>query len=152
MYALFAPSRLGYNIRTVVERTLMGRALLAWRTDPDLVRNALRKHGVSYQIETARQLMHFVAFLDKPFAEILDDIGVPRERFVNEFIEFEGPLPYNPSRCVIRRVVPGLIPASEIKVQPLANPTNLIATLRMLTDNMPQLDTLLSLSPKQDKS
>lgn len=131
MYPLFGPSRLGYNERTVVERSLKERMLLAWRTDPDRVRDMLRRNGVSYSIDTCGDFMRFVAFLDKPLAELLDEIQVPRERIVDNFIEFHGPLPYHPNRCIIRRVVPGLVsqpkgfkpqpdtPISELIVQPM---------------------------------
>jgi hypothetical protein len=130
MDTLFGPSRLGYEEKVVTERTLQERLRLAWGTNPDEVRHLLQRNGVTYQIDSFGDMMRFVAFLDKPLAELLDEIKVPRERITRTFIEFHGPLPYHPNRCIIRRVVPGLVsqpkgfksqpdtPLSELIVQP----------------------------------
>lgn len=126
MLGLFAPDRLGYNEKVVTERALQDRMRLAWMTDPDAVRSLLRRNGVSYQIDSFGDSMRFVAFLDKPLAELLDEIKVPRERITNTFIEFHGPLPYNPNRCIIRRVVPGLVSQPKgFAVQPLTSVSDL---------------------------
>jgi hypothetical protein len=132
MWNLFAPDKLGYHEKVVTERSLKERMLLAWRTDPDAVRNLLRRNGVSYQIDSCGDFMRFVAFLDKPLAELLDEIRVPRERIDNRFIEFEGPLPYNPNRIKIRRIVPGLIAQPKgFTVQPM---TEHISNLPIMTE------------------
>jgi hypothetical protein len=117
---LFAPSKLGYDKKIVTERSLQERVRLAWATDPKVLRFLLRKYGVSYQIDSFGDMMKFVAFLDKPLAEVLDEMKVPRERITHEFIEFEGPLPYDPNRISIRRIVPGLIEQPKgFAVQPM---------------------------------
>lgn len=117
---LFAPSKLGYDKKIVTERTLHERVRLAWATDPKVLRFLLRKYGVLYQIDSFGEMLKFVAFLDKPLAEVLDEMKVPRERITHEFIEFEGPLPYDPHRVVIRRVTPGLVSQPKgFVVQPM---------------------------------
>jgi hypothetical protein len=96
--------------------------MMAWHIDPDQLRSLLGRNAVSYQIESQGDLMRFVAFLDKPLAELLDDMKVPRERYAFEFIEFHGPLPYNPHRLVVRRVTPGLISQPRgFTVQPMVD-------------------------------
>lgn len=117
---LFASPKLGHHKQVATERSLQDRLRLAWTTDPDALRNILKNNSVSYQIESFGDVMRFVAFLDKPLAELLDDMRVPRERIDREFIEFHGPLPYDPNRLSIRRVVPGLIEQPKgFAVQPM---------------------------------
>ena len=103
------PNKLGYTDRTYVQRSLSERFELAMYARPEEVRKLLRNNADAYQIDTPQEMMRFVAFLDRPLAVLLDELEIPREKPVLEFIEFHGPLPYTPDRYVIKKVVPGLV-------------------------------------------
>lgn len=141
---LFAPSRLGYDNSTTVIRSLHERMVMALDQRADDIRSLLRKYGVSYRIDTPNQIMQFVAFLDKPLADILDELKIPRERIVHSFIEFHGPLPYNPNKLLVRKIVPGVIKSEGLGVQPMSLPTSLafMVTLRALISVPPQIGPL----------
>ncbi len=101
------------------------------------LQHLLWKYGVSYQIETSFDIIKYVAFLDKPLAEILDELRIPRDWEGTEFIEFVGPSPlfYGPPRRplvqpVLRKITPGLMKLDALGVQPLTKPVDLLMTLR----------------------
>ena len=98
----------GYNEVEVVEYSLSQRLKMANYGRQNELRAALKKFGVSYRIDTPQELMQFVAFLDKPLAEILDDF-VPRSFEKHTFVELPGPTRYINPEHFIRRVVPGLV-------------------------------------------
>ncbi|BDD79727.1 hypothetical protein [Burkholderia phage FLC9] len=56
------------------------------------LREALEDSDV-YHIETVTDLLKVVLHLPKPFAEILDDIKIPRTRTVYRFRPLVGPMP-----------------------------------------------------------
>lgn len=103
------PDRLGYRKKITTVRSLRERFQLAISYHPEEVRRLLKRNSVSYRIDTEMELMQFVAFLDKPLAELLDDLQVPRERIEWEFVEFHGPVIPDPTRYMVRKVVPSLI-------------------------------------------
>lgn len=119
----FPPSnKLGYAERVLVCRSLRERLDMALHVRPAELLKLLRNNADSYRIETTQEIMQFVAVLDRPLSVLLDELEIPRERFDLEFIEFHGPLPYNPNRYIVRKVVPGLISAPRgfsNQVQPM---------------------------------
>ena len=122
MWPTLYSNKLGYTDRTYVQRSLSERFELAVYARPNEVRKLLRNNADAYQIDTPQEMMRFVAFLDRPLAVLLDELEIPREKPVLTFIEFHGPLPYEPDRYIVRRVVPSVIPQPRgfsIQVQPM---------------------------------
>lgn len=109
MWPTLYSNKLGYTDRTYVQRSLSERFELAMYARSNEVRKLLRNNADAYQIETPQEMMRFVAFLDRPLAVLLDELEIPREKPVLTFIEFHGPLPYEPDRYVVKKVVPGLV-------------------------------------------
>jgi hypothetical protein len=135
------PDRLGYEKVTTVVRSLHDRFHLACSYRFDELRRLLKHQSVSYRVETAQDILQFVAFLNKPLAELLDELQVPRERIEREFIEFHGPVIPDPNRPRIRHIVPGLVSQPKsFAVQPLAEPSKLLHSLRLLYEIPKMLD------------
>lgn len=116
---------LGYRVSRVAEYSLLERINSALTYQRNALRKELGKYSDSYRIETASDLMQFVAFLDKPMAEILDVLKIPRAYNSSEFIELHGPTQYVNPVVQVRKVVPGLVGApkgfNELVVQPMFN-------------------------------
>ncbi len=113
---------LGYRETEIVIYSLHERLKIALDCRQGELRRALQRYAVSYRIDTPQELMQFVAFLDKPLAELLDDLEIPREYEKSTFIELVGPTQYIKKECVVRRVVPGLVSAPkgfDLVVQPM---------------------------------
>lgn len=113
---------LGYHETETFTYTLHARLKMALDHRQNELRSILRKFAVSYRIDTPQELMQFVAFLDKPLAELLDDIEIPREYEKSKFIELPGPTRYIKGEYFVRIVVPELVPRPagfDLAVQPM---------------------------------
>lgn len=108
-YSFGGLTKLGFYTHNLIERTLLDRATLAIDNRNKEFKKLLSRYGTCYQIETVTDVFKYVAWLDKPLAEILDELSIPREKNTTTFTEFHGPLEYNPFAPVVRRVVPGLL-------------------------------------------
>jgi hypothetical protein len=132
----------GYSQRVHKTHTLKWRVEAALYSNPGELKYLLWKYGVSYRIESAFDILRYVAFLDKPLAEILDEMRIPREWEGWEFTEFCGPSiefvgPPEKSPYMLRRVMPGLIKIDDVGVQPMSEP--LLLPLLMHTDPLPDV-------------
>ena len=139
--SIFQEQQLGYRLPKVVVYSLVQRLEIALRHQPKELRKLLSLHVDSYRFATVNTIMRLAGFLDKPMAEILDALEIPRKYETTEFIELAGPTQYDKDATpfTVRRVVPGLIPAPqgfrELVVQPMFSHTPnlpIMATLKEL--------------------
>lgn len=140
----------GYSTRRDVEYSLTERLNLALMSRSKQLRNILALNSDSYGIDTPAALMRFVAFLDKPIANLLDEIGIPRTYSKTDFHELAGPTRYINPRFSVRRIVPGTIPANELVVQPMVRFT---AELPIMAMNWDKINEIVNgISPSLEKA
>jgi hypothetical protein len=126
MFSLSSPMKIhGAWVKRTVEHSLKERIDIASKWPSSSFKKALAENSTGYRIESPTHFMNFVAWLDKPMAQILDDLNIPRTWVDRVFVEQAGPTQYDEEvhGIKVRRIVPGLIKCPEgfkdLVVQPM---------------------------------
>lgn len=157
--------RFGYYVEAVEHHSLLKRlrSVMNGGVGQERLLYLLRKYGVSYRIESETDIFVHTAWIEKPLAEILDELEVPRTWTRSEFIEFFGPPhefvgpPENyiprESKFMIRQVTPSLLPApagftrGELTVQPMLRYIEALPILKPLDVQLKAKSSDLMLLP-----